>query len=204
MNGNSPHHPPGSSSWQVDFLQVLPAICRRAKFAFRHLPPGEREEAIAGATALAFVAYGSLANQNRLAHASPPTLARFAICAVRGGRQVGGRQNSVDVLSPQAKARHNFSLQSYSADPSSGLKQGPLSIFQARGASPADQAAFNIDFHDWLGRLTSRDRQIINRLATGQSAVSVANTLGISPARICQLRAEYHRSWLRFQRQSLR
>ena len=48
-----------SSDQNTDFLKLLPAVETHASISFRHLPETDREEAIAEATAAAFVNFDS-------------------------------------------------------------------------------------------------------------------------------------------------
>ncbi len=63
---------------------------------------------------------------------------------------------------------------------------------------PDEQAAFRIDFPAWLSTRTERDRRIINDMVVGERTQHLARRFGISPARISQLRREYHDDWRRF------
>ena len=62
----------------------------------------------------------------------------------------------------------------------------------------ADQAAFRIDFNDWLRKLSRRDRRIIARLARGERACAVAERFGLSQGRISQIRRAFAENWNRF------
>ncbi len=66
-------------------------------------------------------------------------------------------------------------------------------------SSPADHAAFLIDFQDWLGRLSERRRQSALLLAEGFGTKEVALQLGITPAAISQARTALERNWKEFQ-----
>src|SRR5262245_21836326 len=101
-------------SWQNGFRDLLPAIQRFARFAFRHLDYVGREEAVAEAIAIALVAYRRLVERGRQSIAYATPLARYAVLHVRGGRRVGGRQDQTDVLSPVAQRRHGFTVASLS------------------------------------------------------------------------------------------
>jgi len=48
---------------------------------------------------------------------------------------------------------------------------------------PADQAAFLIDFEDWLGRLSERRPQSAELLAQGLGTLEVAEQVGLSPGK---------------------
>ena len=61
-----------------------------------------------------------------------------------------------------------------------------------------EQVAFRIDFPQWLTTRTERDRRIIDDMAMGERTDHLARKHGISPARISQLRREYHADWQTF------
>lgn len=61
-----------------------------------------------------------------------------------------------------------------------------------------DQAAFRIDFPQWLGTLSARDRRIVNDLATGERTGDVARKFGVSAGRVSQLRGQLKESWEEF------
>jgi hypothetical protein len=79
-----------SASSHRDFLLILPVVEKRAQFAFRFLPPVDREEAIAEAVAAASVSFVSLKARGKFPAAFPVVLASFAVLHVRNGRHVGG------------------------------------------------------------------------------------------------------------------
>ena len=62
-------------------------------------------------------------------------------------------------------------------------------------ATPADVAAWRIDFAEWLRRLTARLRKIALALAAGETTTAAAAMFGVSPARISQIRELLKKSW---------
>jgi hypothetical protein len=61
-----------------------------------------------------------------------------------------------------------------------------------------DQVAFRIDFPAWCRTRTERDRRIIHDMACNERTTNLARKYGVSPARISQLRRDYHEEWNRF------
>src|SRR5579862_2340947 len=106
------------SGWQAGFLQVMPAIQTNAAIQFRRLHAEQRAEATQEALAAACLSYHDLAVSGRLDVAYPSSLATYAVRHVRGGRHVGGRQDSrKDVMSPAAQRRFGFErLDRFSVD----------------------------------------------------------------------------------------
>ena len=68
--------------------------------------------------------------------------------------------------------------------------------------TPADEAAFRLDFEGWLAGLPERKRRVAELLAEGHDGVVVARTVGIAPSRVTQLRFELAASWRAFQGQA--
>jgi len=72
-------------------------------------------------------------------------------------------------------------------------------LVEDKRATPADVAAWRIDFAEWLRRLTIRLRRIALALAAGETTTAAARMFGVSPARISQIRELLRRSWDAFQ-----
>jgi hypothetical protein len=65
--------------------------------------------------------------------------------------------------------------------------------------SPADEAAFRLDFRAWMDGLPGRKRRIAELLALGHETGAVAALLGVTPSAVSQSRTWLARSWRRFQ-----
>jgi hypothetical protein len=65
--------------------------------------------------------------------------------------------------------------------------------------SPADQAAFKIDFQHWLRSFSQRERKIIACLAAREDTCAVADRFGTTLGRVEELRRQLERSWEIFQ-----
>jgi DNA-binding NarL/FixJ family response regulator len=183
------------AQWQGGFLQVLPAVLNHARGGFAVLNTHDREEATAEAVANTCVGYVSAAARGQLAHCHPASLATYAVRAVRSDRHVGGRQSSRDVMSRLAQQRRGFTIRSITPTAPEGWRQ---MVLEDRHVSPADQAAFNLDFQQWRGGFAHRQRRIIDCFAAGHTTGAVADRFGLTPARLSQLRRQFERSWLQF------
>jgi len=193
-----------AGGWQAGSLAVMPAVQTHAQIAFRNLRPVEREERIAEAVASSCVAYQRLAAQGKLGVARPSMLAQYAVCHVRSGRHVGGRQNGPkDVMSPVCQDRHGISITSYAERQRSRCgwrRDGWRALVVAEGRdSIAETVAFRLDFAQFLRTLSRRDRRVISWLVRGDRPTKIAQRLGVCPARVTQLRHEYERRWATFQ-----
>lgn len=183
--------------WHRAFLDMLPAILKHLRSAFRNYPAEARAEAIQEALANTCVAYARLVERGAVERAFPTVLARFAVAQVRGGRRVGARQNVRDVLSPCAPWKKRLMVERLDRF---DLEEGEWmeAVVEDPHTSVFDQVWFRIDFPAWLDRLSPRDRRIAQTLAIGHSTSVVARRSGLSPARISQLRRELYESWRSF------
>jgi hypothetical protein len=179
------------------FLELVPAIERFARLAFRHVQPEEGEEAICEAVAYAYCAFRRLSELGKLdvAYASP--LARFGVARLRAGRRIGSKQNARDVFSVAAQRRLGFSLVSLHATCSDSEIWEEALADDTLTPIP-DQVAFRLDFPAWLQALNRRDRKLVKFLALGNTPSEAAQQFRVSKARISQLRKELHSRWQAF------
>jgi hypothetical protein len=184
---------------QVRFLSILPRIELHGRISFRYLRcPDQRADAIAEVVALSWCWYVRLAERGKDATRFPSTLADYAARAVRAGRRVCGRERSRDVLSPTAQQQHHFTVQRL--PDFSTLRSNPLAeaLRDNTQTPPPEQVAFRLDFPAWLRTRTERDRRLAEDLMTGERTSDVSTKFGLSPARISQLRRDFHEDWSRF------
>ena len=97
----------------------------------------------------------------------------------------------------KAQQRDGFRIVSLA----SARQEGDLKAWVASDhrSTPADHAAFLIDFQDWLGRLSERRRLSAELLAEGFGTNEVAQQVGVTPAAISQARTALERNWKEFQ-----
>jgi hypothetical protein len=178
------------TEWQAGFLVIVPKVRQCVGLAFRHLRDDERNEAVQEAIANACAAFAGLAAKGALNRAFPTVLARFAVAQVRSGRRLGTASNMRDVLSQHAQWKKHFVVDR--------LDQWREAVLEDHRTPVPDQVCFRLDFPRWLASLSSRDRQVAQSLAIGDSTAAVARRFSISAARVSQLRREFHAAWLRF------
>ena len=189
--------PRPTPDWHKQYLTMLPAILRHARFAARALNADAREEFVEEILAHTFLTFARLVERGRGDLAYPHPLANYAVAQFRDGRRVGCRVNVRDVLSPrcrQVKGVKVERLDRYHRPNECWLE----AVVEDGRTSPADLAAFRIDFPAWLGRLSARNRKIAETLALGESTGKVARQFGLSIGRISQLRRELEHSWRSF------
>jgi hypothetical protein len=194
------------------FLTLLPSIERHAKVVFRGHPPAEREEATAVAVAAAFAGYVRLAARGKNPERDfASSLVTYAVLHAKSGRQVGSGSSTTDALSPLARRKRGFKIEPLPSSPgvardrlysTAGRRQrdefDEYLRDNTRSAVP-DQAAFRIDFPNFLGSLGRRDRELIRFLAQGNSAKVAAARFRLSEGRVSQLRRTWREQWCRSQ-----
>jgi len=196
---------------QSRFLSILPRIKTHACVYFRHLKCSTtKADRIAETLALAWKWFVRLAQRGKDATQYPSVLATFAARAVNAGRRLCGQLKAKDVLSERAQQGHGFRVEPLPLstrtchEELNGLGgQRHLDAYEERlqdntMTPPDEQAAFRIDFPDWLTTRTERDRRIIGDMVVGEKTMHLARRFGISPARVSQLRREYHDDWRQF------
>jgi hypothetical protein len=194
------------------FLSILPRSKTHAQIRFRHLRcPGRREDAIAEVIAVAWKWFLRLNEQNKDVNEFVSTLADYAVRHVRSGRRLCRQKMSKDVLSPLAQQKHSFKVETLASstqcshevlygDPH-GQKHADAIEERLKDNTvtpPPEQAAFRIDYPEWLSQLGTRNRAIAEDMAIGETTQDLANKYPISQGRISQLRRELHEDWLRF------
>jgi hypothetical protein len=198
---------PSLSAVHQSFLAELPRIEDILRFRLRPWPFHGRDEAIADARAAAWHAWSGLVRRGRDPLAVGPTgIAANAVRYVLRGRRLGcgprGR-GAMDVHQARAQAKGGFRVVSLDAEPGGRSRPAGESWreFAVAGGrwSPAEEACFKVDFEDWLGGLTARQRRTAELLAAGHTTGGVAELMGVSPGAVSQARARLAASWRVFQ-----
>jgi hypothetical protein len=193
----NPKRKPASRRRNAKFLAMLPEIRKQANFAFRRAPVDAREESIQEVVSQAYSLFVRLCQRRKLAVAHATPLSQFAIRKVRAGRRLGSRCNSRDVMSPRAGVAKSFTIERLDRfNCESG--EWREALVEDHTAGPAQIAESRIDFADWLKTLSTRDRQLAETLARGETTGCVARMFHVSAARVSQLRRELCANWHRF------
>jgi hypothetical protein len=172
------------------FLAMLPPLKAALRNMFSRLLGESLEEAFHEGIANAFVAFVALWQRGRQHVAAPQVLARYAARQYFDGRRVGSTSNSHDVLSPYGRRRHRITVESLSES-----DDWQASLAGNRRTSIPDQVAFLVDFPDWLQRLSPRKRRMALLLSQVATTSEVARELGLSEARVSQVRRELYDAW---------
>ncbi len=189
--------PKTAPQWHTTFLAMLPAILRYAKASFRDLDPDAREDLVQECVANCCCAFARLVERGKQDVAFPTRLADFAVRQIKDGRRVGKKANAKDVYDIHAKVKGGYQLQ-YIGDPHEQCGGWREQLTDNRRTPVPDQAAFRIDFPQWLHSLSARDRRIVDELAAGERTSDVARRFGVSAGRVSQLRKELKESWEEF------
>ncbi len=104
-------------------------------------------------------------------------------------------------MNEQTQMRHSFGvgkLLDYST-----LSENPLAeaLIDNTQTEVPEQVAFRIDFPAWRRSRSRRDRRIIDDMAIGERTLDLSRKHRLSPARVSQLRREFHDDWRRFTEQ---
>jgi hypothetical protein len=193
------------STYNQRFESLLPKFQDSARFAFRGRNDTDREEAVADVWADAWSAWHGLIRRCKDPMAvGPHGNLSNAIRYGRNGRCIGNRGRGRGRMYPwngRAQRARGFRIVSLV----SARREGELRAWVAddRGSTPADHAAFLVDFREWLSRLTERRRRSAELLSQGYGTGKVARELGVMPAAISQDRAVLARSWGQSQRDGI-
>ena len=187
-------------AWHAGFLKMAPTICSYAQRALRCYGAEARADAVQEVMACSLIAYVKLYERGRVHLAFPSVLVRYAVAQFRCGRRVGTPSNSRDLFSPLASHRRGVYVNEL--DQHGNAVDWRDVIVEDRNSTPADIAAFRIDFAAWLSRLSRRKRGIARMLAAGETTTVTARRFRISAGRVSQIRRELEGSWREYQGES--
>jgi hypothetical protein len=180
------------TTWQSNFVAMLPEIEQKLRPAFCHLDPEAREDAIEEGVVHSLLAYVRLGEQDRAGVASPSSLAWYSSRHVKRGRPAGGRMNGKEPLSRYGQISNGIEVERQSGN------WIDVMVLDKR-ASVEDQVAAKIDVGAWFATLSKRMKEIAKDLAFGCSTSEVAEKHGVTAGRISQLRRVLEESWAEFQ-----
>jgi hypothetical protein len=177
---------------------MIPVITRYARAAFRDLDPETREDLVQECVANCCCAYARLVERGKQHVAFPTRLANYAVRQIKDGRRVGKKQNVRDVYDQHAQIRGGYQLKHIGSPRDQRSGGWREQLVENKRTTPADLAAFKIDFGAWFPSLPGRTRRLAEDLAMGERTGDVARKHGVSPSRVSQLRRELQRSWEEF------
>src|SRR5262245_20971326 len=184
---------------QVRFLSILPRIELHGRICFRFVRcPHRRADAVSEVIGLAWKWHLRLAERGKDATQFPSALATFAALAVKAGRRVCGRERARDALAPLAHRKHHFVVERLPDFSTLGGNPLAEALVDNTQTPPPEQVVFRCDFPAWLQTRSERDRRLAEDLMTGERTLDVSTRYGLSPARVSQLRRDFHDDWQRF------
>lgn len=145
-----------------------------------------------------WLAYARLFEQDRAQDATWSSLAKFAVAQIRAGRRVGASLNIKDVTSPYCQQRKRACVSSLHQWDDQNQEWTEM-VVEDHHATPADVAAFRMDFREFLRSLPRRNRRIALLLARSYGTAWIAEKFKLSAGRISQLRRELYDAWRQFQ-----
>ncbi len=169
---------------------ILPAVDACATRMFGGKFPGNDEkieELTQEARGLAWKSFVSIVAKGRRPEDFPTVLARRACQSALNGRKTARVEKPTSISNPQTQAKK-------------GIEQKPLGreAEHARHcdtiSSPSEQAAFGIDYTEWLSQ-QGANKPIIEDMAGGERTKTMAARYGKSQGRISQMRREAHDDW---------
>jgi hypothetical protein len=197
MSAPSAHSP--LAHFHAAFFAILPRIELHGQVYFRHVRcPHLRADCVAEMVALCWKWYLRLVERGKDPARFPTTLATFAARHVRSGRRLCGPEKGKDALSPLAQTRHDFVVEKLPDHSTLSANPFAEALRDNTRTPPPEQAAFRIDFPAWLATLTARERRLIRAMARDERTLDLSKRFELSPARISQLRREFHDDWRRF------
>jgi hypothetical protein len=198
---------PSLTAAHQQFEAALPAMTETIRYHFRLWPRRRRADAIDTARAACWLAWHGLIARGKDPLAVGVTAIAFnASRYVKNERQFGcgtSGRGGRDIFHHKAQADRGFKIISLDRDlvPDRGAASDAWREWLAgdNSVSPADEAAFRVDFQEWLDGLPGRDRRVAELLAYGEATGEVARRVGVSSGRVSQLRRELAENWKTFQ-----
>jgi hypothetical protein len=195
----------------AQFLVILPRVELHGRIHFRALAPDKKDEVIQEMRALAWKWFLGLRRRNKNPADFMKTFTTFLARAVNSGRRLVGLEKAKDVMNAFTQRRHGFEVEQLPVSPRTSHEQlysmpngqDLHDAFEERlrdnTTTPVpDQVQFRVDWPAWLGTLTGRERRIIKAMARNESTKDISREFELSPARISQLRREFHDQWQQF------
>ena len=203
---------PSPKDLHAAFLAIVPTIKKRARIAFAFYKcADQRADKIGEAIGLGWEWFVSLHERGKDAATFPGVFASLVARSVAGGRRIAGAEAAGDVLSKTAQRKHGCSvteLSSSDAVPfhellSDSHAQKTLDALEERLADNTqtpvpDQAAFRIDFPQWLETLSTRERMMAQAMMRDERTNDLSKKFGVSAGRISQLRSKLREEWETF------
>ena len=203
---------PSPNDLHAAFLALVPTIKKRARIAFAYYKcANQKAEKVAEAVALAWKWFVRLHERGKDAATFPGVFAILVARAVASGRRLAGGEPLTDVMSRSAQRKHGFTIKGFSSDDSARSQErssDPITqktfdaleerLVDNRMTPIPDQAAFRIDFPQWLKTLPFRERSMVQAMMRDERTNDLGKRFGVSPGRISQVRSKLRDEWETF------
>ncbi len=184
------------------FVAALPAIEKVLRFELRRVPKQARADAFADALAATWAAWRSLVQRGKdPLQVGPTGIAARCCLGTRAGRKVGNMNSGRGCLDVHDhRAQRRLGLTVHNPDEPDEFAVGASSevwrecVAEDNRVSPADEAAFHVDFEVWLAGLPRRSGEMAELLAA--KAAALARSRVCSTCR-CRRSASRARGWRR-------
>jgi hypothetical protein len=194
------------------FLLILPSVELHGRIYFRHVRcPHKKADAIQEMRALAWKWFLRLHQRGRDPADFLTGFVTLLARAVNSGRRLAGMARAKDVLNAATQRRNGFHVERlpsstqasherlYAEVHGQELHDAFEECLRDNTITPViDQVIFRIDWPAWLRTLTGRQRRLIRAMAQNERTLDLSKEFEVSPARISQLRREFHGGWQRF------
>lgn len=195
------------TSVQQQFEAALPSMDNVIRHYFRNWPARRRADALADARAALWAAWHSLVRRGKdpLQVGITGIAARCCLYA-SSGRKLGNANRGracLDIF--DRRARRRLGIEIISIEEPTGIESASGSegwrgwLAGNNRVTPADEAAFRVDFARWLADLPERKRMMAELLLQGHETGVVASHLGVTPGAVSQARGWLESSWRAYQ-----
>ena len=196
----------------VAFLALVPKIKKQARNAFAFYKCADQKaDQVAETIALAWKWFVRLHERGKNVATFPVVFAILVARAVASGRRIAEGEPTNDVIAKTAQRKHGFSVSEFphsNTIPNYELLGDPhaqktIDALEERLADNTqtpvpDQAAFRIDFPEWLRSLSPRERTMAQAMMREEGTNDLSRAFGVSAGRISQIRSALRRSWTGF------
>ena len=176
------------------FEELLPKMLRQFRYFAGKVLRLRRDrfaDALQDLVGIALEIYRSLIRRGKTAFYSP--IVRYSIKRYKAGRRCTG-SNTTDILSHQAQIMGRS--ETCSLDQLNDEGDVDTRYFMQDKTTDVFHAIqMQMDYQDWYHRQSTRDQQIIEDLAMGETTTAVAKKFGVSPALISIKRKNFAKSW---------
>ena len=178
---------------QADFEELLPHIQRLLNYRFRYLHGEARQEAVQEGTGLAWRNFIRARQKGKSPGASP--VAHYAALDVKCGRGVCG-ESSTDVSAAKTQKMGRTTVRNMNAVPcTGGSGQETWDLSQALSdrrlwERPPEKARVDLDYQAFLDGedVDEQEARVFRLLSEGYRTCEIADQLGVSDPRVCQIK----------------